>query len=732
MVSARSENLKRWINAVIIAFFVTLVVFYSRFIIWSPATAIVTHHLATDLYGHFFHVYERIQMLKSHFLPLGDYWMNFGGGYPAASNDQLIAQHELLMTFIYVITGSFEVALKIMIPIFYLATLITSYWYGMVVFKKRAMSVIFAVAFAFCTYGINQLEHLELVGVQPFIMLALIYLEKTFQNPKRISNQIWASLFMIFVFISNLYPMYFLLMYLFGRVVYQIIKTKQVKQTLQNILVIGIVALLMITPWILPQMVGLPNPIERANLGVALQGYSRSAAYFFYRNTPYVPYQTEEYVMYLGISVIILSAIPMLKRAKISSLYIFNLIVVLFFMLYSIGAASHFDLAMIVHNYFPEAYFIEVPGRAMVIGSLALSVCAALGFQLIYEKINKNWLKVVFVLLISLIVFADLTVGLEPPTMNQYFIDTPTYDWIKAQSGDFRIVELPSVHDQQAMTEIYTGHDTLSTILLGYGYFEPLQSFANVYNNYADLNESAQNSAFYGVKYIILNLTPSYYTFMAQAIVSIGAPDYLKMTQLKVQIDGDSNYKLVYQDGDVYTYQNLLYQGIVFGQNAMVQYDRINPDTIDMKVDATQATNIVISQCYTTGWVATITNNGQTFTEYPTNDNNVQMLAVNSGVSVIDYHYVRHEASLVNYALWWMATILVILALIFRKRWIYGAISLYGVIVMGIAESYNWQNNPKLYHEAMLGLGITLFVGGLFTLYLRRNNEHTSRPHDNS
>jgi len=37
-----------------------------------------------------------------------------------------------------------------------------------------------------------------------------------------------------------------------------------------------------------------------------------------------------------------------------------------------------------------------------------------------------------------------------------------------------------------------------------------------------------------------------------------------------------------------------------------------------------------------------------------------------------------------------------------------------------------------LYHEAMLGLGITLFVGGLFTLYLRRNNEHTSRPHDNS
>jgi hypothetical protein len=654
---------------------------------------------------------------------MGDYWMNFGGGYPADSNDQLIAQHELFMNFIYVITGSFTIALKIMIPLFYLATLVTSYWYGMIVFKKRAMSIVFAIAFAFCTYGINQLEHLELVGVQPFIMLALIYIEKTFQNPKRVSNQIWASMCMVLVFISNLYPMYFLLMYLFGRVVYQIIKTKQIKQTLQSIAIIGVVACLLVIPWLLPQIAGLPNSSEKMHLGVALQGYSRSAAYFFDRNAPYAPYQTEEYVMYLGISVVILSIIPMFRKAKPNSLYIFNLVVALFFMLYSIGASSHFDLAMLVHNYFPEAYFIEVPGRAMVIGCLCLSVCAAIGFQQIYEKINKNWLKVGFTTLICLIVFADLTLGLEPTTMKPYFTDTPTYDWIKAQSGDFRIVELPSVHDQQAMTEIYTGHDTLSTILLGYGYFEPLQTFANVYNNYGKLDESAQDSAFYGVKYVVLNLTPSYFTEFTQAIEAIGAPDYTQMLKLKEQIDSDSNYKLAYKDGDIYIYQNLLYQGIVFGENATVQYERVNPDTINITADATQDTQLVISQCYSSGWVATITNNGQTTKEIPQNDNDAQILNIQYGTSQIVYHYVRHTVSLVEYLLWWIAAGIVILILIFRKRILYELMAFYGVVVIGVASYYNWQSIPRLYHVAMLTLGAALFLCGLFRLYFGKDGE---------
>jgi hypothetical protein len=392
-------------------------------------------------------------------------------------------------------------------------------------------------------------------------------------------------------------------------------------------------------------------------------------------------------------------------------------------MLYSIGASSHFDLAMIVHNYFPAAYFIEVPGRAMVMGCMALSVCAAIGFQQIYEKINKNWLKVGFTTLICLIVFADLTLGLEPTTMKPYFTDTPTYDWIKGQSGDFRIVELPSVHDQQAMTEIYTGHDTLSSILLGYGYFQTLQTFADVYNNYGKSEESAQDSAFYGVKYVILNLTPSYYTYFAQAIKAINSPNYLQIVKLKSQIDSDANYKLVYQDGDVYTYQNLLYQGIVFGQNAAVQYDRVNPDTIDMIVDATQDTSIIVSQCYTTGWVATVANDSGVVTEMPKNYKNAQIIDVKAGTSQIIYHYVRHTASLVEYLLWWIAAIIVILILIFRKRILYELMAFYGVVVIGVASYYNWQSIPRLYHIAMLALGAALFLFGLFRLYFVKDGE---------
>jgi hypothetical protein len=714
--------MKRWQIIVLInLFFLVLVAIFTRYIIFSPSNAIVTHHLATDLYGHFMHVWERIQMLKQHFLPLGDYWMNLGGGYPAASNDQLIAQHEFLMMIIYIFTGSFAIAMKILIPLFYLATVITSYWYGSIVFKKRSMSIIFAVAYTFCTYGINQLEHLELVGVQPFIMLALIYLEKVFNNPKRLSNQLLSSVFIVLIYLSNLYALYFVMVYLVFRYGYYIITTKNRAESLKSMIIIGTISLLLIIPHFLPQLAGLPSNTVKVNLGNNITDYSRTSGFYFMRNYPYVPYVTETYTMYLGISVIILAVLPMCLKRKPNWFYILNMAITILFMVYSLGQYSHVNIAKFVHDHFPFAYFIEVPPRAMMIGCLCLSICAAFGFQELYERIKINWMKVGFTLLVAIIIFADLTIQLEPPTMPPYFHDNPTYDFIKKQSGDFRIIELSSIHDQQAMTEIYTGHDTISHILLGYGFFDQLKTFANVYNNYAKLQETAQDSAFYGIKYVILNLDTDYYSYFDKAIKNIGAPNYLEVLHLQMQIENDSNYKLVFKDGERYTYENLLYKGIVFGDNAEVQYNRANPDTINMVVNASENTNIVVSQCYAQGWTATITNDKGTYIEYPQNINDAQSLSVMAGVSTIKYKYINHSISLLNYVLYFLAVILIILALIFRRRFIYVAIAVYGLFVLVIFKEVNWYNSPSIYHLAVLGLGIVLFVGGLFTLYLRRD-----------
>ena len=291
---------RKLVIAGIITMLVVMVVVYFSKALFNPSDTIMTNHLATDLYGHYLHAIERFNLLKSGFMPFGDYWVNRGGGFPAASNEQLIAQHEFMLMIGYIFTGNIYLVHKVLVVLLYIATALLSFWYGRLLFKRNDASLVLSVAYTFSTYGINQLEHLELIGIQPFILLVLICVEKVLSDLKNNKYIILGSVAVFWMFLSSLYGLYFLVVYLIFRVVSALLVQKEQKrEIIVSMAKMAGLALLLCLPLFIPQMLQLPNKELQEALKDASGSYSRQFSYFFYRNTPYQTYFTEAYFLYI-------------------------------------------------------------------------------------------------------------------------------------------------------------------------------------------------------------------------------------------------------------------------------------------------------------------------------------------------------------------------------------------------------------------------------------------------
>jgi len=513
--------------------FAVLTLVYFRYVIFSPADTLVTKHIATDLYGHFAHVHERLRWLAQGFIGVGDYWVPRGGGFPAATNDQLIIPQEFLLMVFYAVTDSLTLSLKIVDFLFYFLSLICSYWYGVTIFKRRDASIVFAVAYSFSMYGTNQLEHLELLGVPFLVMLTLIFLEKTFEreNPVHI---LLTSVFLFLVFLSNQYALVFLLFFIVFRFTFQLIteKSRETRvEVVKYFLLLVAILSLFATPYILPQ-VGRPMEARYEDRRSDLFKYSQPFYLYFLRDASFTPYIKEIYFIYLGVSVFFLAVLPIIfnYRDSLRKTYIFHLLVALFFFFYSIGQYSPVNIALIIHDYVPLTSFIRVPGRSLLIGYLSFSICAGVGYIVLSDLVSSHirakehesnprntigtliprWLradtttfrskkKLVVLLLVVIVIFIDLTANFEPRMMPMVLNDSNAYDFIEQQSDNFRIIEIPSVFDQQAMTYIYTGHDTLNFVPWAFGFFDPLYKFIETYRDYFPLEEVAYPPTFNGL-----------------------------------------------------------------------------------------------------------------------------------------------------------------------------------------------------------------------------------------
>ncbi len=640
-----------------------LVVVYFRYAIMSPPDALLTNHLATDLHGHFVHVWEKLGLLRDGFAPIGDYWVQRGGGFPAALNDQIIAPQELLLMGLYILIGSFEIALKVLVPLLYLATLATAYWYGKVLFERRDAGVVLAVAYTFSVYGVNQLEHLGLVGVQPFILLSLIFLEKTLHEA-RPRNIILTGAFLCLVFATNLYSLYFTLLYVVFRVAFHLLTSPNKLETIGSVTKIGTLFSLVSLPILLPTLSRMPSQQLIDTLGQFQFAYAQPPSLYFLRNTPYEPYITETYFMYIGLAVLLLTLVPMITRhVKMRPLYIFHLLVATFFMVYAIGQYGPVNIALWFYKYAPLAFFMQVPGRALVIGYLSLAVCATVGFTIIADKLR--WRHLAAPLAVA-VIFTDLTIGFEPTTIPEYFQRSTVHQFIEAQPGDFRVVEVPSIHNQQAMTIIYTSRDTLNATLWAFGHFDPLRTFADVYNDYSTQGVEAERATLYGVKYVAVNTDPGYFEAFERALETVNGPNLIQTQRADEWLSDSEGYELVYTEGHVNVYENLEFRGLVFSDGAnLLGWSRRGPNTIVIDYDSAEPSSIIVSQSFADGWIATL--DGETELVV-TNYKSVQRIEVPTGSHQLVLQYENYTKWFWPAAGCWTAALALGLWLCLRKK----------------------------------------------------------------
>jgi hypothetical protein len=281
-----------------------------------------------------------------------------------------------------------------------------------------------------------------------------------------------------------------------------------------------------------------------------------------------------------------------------------------------------------------------------------LAVCAAIGFNALLARFKR---PVLITGAIVAVIFADLTIGYEPPTMPMPITNTEAYQLIAVQEGNFRVLEIPSISTQIAMVDIYTGHDTLSWLRWAYNYYEPIHAPANLYPAYLNHTATAEQAAVYDVRFIILNTNQAYFEDLAQPIEDVASQSLLYTRDQVLSVydwmSQDSNYELVFAEDEYYIFQNLKYRGFVYSDIAIGSYEFLDPNTLEIVAETDTPTTIYISQSYDKKWTTTV----GTLTEHQS----IQQLDVPAGSHDIILHYSGYEKSL-----WWFLAYVPLIAVI--------------------------------------------------------------------
>ncbi len=512
-----------------------------------------------------------------------------------------------------------------------------------------------------------------------------------------------------------MYPAYFLTIFIGLRLLFA-----WKRKALQSALKGGIIFLLITVPFLLPQIPGLPSQEVKDVLATQTAALALLPGLFFFKSSPMI-FLSEASVAYIGLATVILALIPTIVISSITSWrrsYIFYLLTALAFIIFAIGQYSPINFALLVQKYLPLSFFLRAPGRAMIIGSLALSVCATIGFTVLIDYIKPKY-KTLITIAIVLVVFLDLTVGYEPPAMSPPLQQNEAYKFLRDQPGDFRIVEVPSIYPQMALSNMYTDHDVLSTYAWAFGYFDPLYVFANQYNNYLNLTVAEAEATLYGIKYVLVNIDPDYYTTLAPAIKYYNSPTLDQVMPVKDYLNSSEDYRLVYDKEDYSIYENLFYRGTVFPASSYTWKD---PNTLIIETSNSKPEQIFISQSYTEGWIAEV-NGIQT----PIHEvDSIQSINIPAGDNRIVLHYERYESSLLNFLVFYLAAFLAFLLLL-RAKWkrtILIATLIYG-IGLTVFSLTAYPYSTPLYHTALTSLGIALTVGTLTYALLRRRIKWT-------
>jgi hypothetical protein len=278
-------------------------------------------------------------------------------------------------------------------------------------------------------------------------------------------------------------------------------------------------------------------------------------------------------------------------------------------------------------------------------------------------------------------------------------------------------------------------------------YNRPLttEEIATAYSMY-QMHVLAIKSAFYGIKYILLNTDPTYYeTFYTEL-------NPTKTQNIKTHLDTSNDYKLAYSGEDVNIYENLRYRGNAFlipsssydpsdpfhaeDANASIQYFQTDPNTMTIQVENQEPVSLIISQSFSDGWVATIETeppNGPKFTETlpPSETATIQYIPINNlGKHKITLHYWYYENSLLLYPIFYIPLGIITIALSFKqlhpnkknfRRFILLPLAVYGVMLTLFSTNiyhFIFPRAFRIYRTPILLLGISLAILPILTYLL--------------
>ena len=342
--------------------------------------------------------------------------------------------------------------------------------------RQRAAAILAGMAFAFWSYPLNHLSHLNLVTLQ-YIPLVFFALRRALGR----ANLKFALLFVIAFTAQALSSWYAALMTSLGIVVYVLYalgarRGELNPRAMLHLALVSLPALLLIVLIALPyfqvnRAFGLERSLDDAQIFSATPSTFLTVApqNRFYAN--WLPHNNAD-ALFPGFVVLILALVGLVNR-RVRERWAW-LAMVIFFALIAFGPAS--PLYRALHEYLPGLQGTRAPARFFVMGMLGLSVLAAFGLQFQAQKFSA---RVVTALSIGACVIIALEFFSAPISVVP--IETgekipPVYRWL-AQQPQANYIEMPL---RGGDVEFLARAMYFSTIHwhatpLGYGSFAPAQ-----------------------------------------------------------------------------------------------------------------------------------------------------------------------------------------------------------------------------------------------------------------
>lgn len=583
---------------------IVLVAFYARNLLFArPDT--IPGGIVNDLYvSGFFFANEWIKLIRTGFLPIGSFWFHimYMGTPAAIFQGSLGDLPEAGLALLLASGAPLGVSVKLLIFGTLFLSLFTSYKYASFFTENEWGALLSAVGYTFSAYVYNEifLGHLNLTVSLAIVPVALFAFERSWRNPTT-RNSLLAGASLALLFFTEWYQTFFAALFLSLRLLFVLWFSPNLssKRILKSALLSFGFFILLIFPFFYTFLVFyavLP-------LGTQQPSLSANPAMFFVRtmaeNQVYaVPYQ------YVGLSVLLMAFVSILvilfKKVRLresnsfhvpNSDCVFFAFIAVIFALYSSGPNSLVNISEIVSRTVPFGSTFTVVGRAALYLYLGLAMCAALAVKPVQKTLAsiqeglpvKSALRrirpsTLLPLLLTLLIFADLTLGFEPNSVQAYQ-PSPAYQFLANQSGMYRVVELPALWSISNFDATYIGHDIagstppwIRSYPLRSGAWENLyRQFSTIGRESVNTTELSVDATTLGVRYVIVHTDPQFYERWG----TLTSVNLQQAKQIQQNLVLSYDFRLVFHDYDIYVYENSHYDGLEFavpGQLEITSY----------------------------------------------------------------------------------------------------------------------------------------------------------------